>query len=122
MIQQATLYQTITHRSEDGVETIVVDQVLSGGFGNSTETRVLDWEDREVSDRVYGPLVTKTRRVKPEELDNEWLKEGWQDATKEHGLIQTVGRSDTAKSGKTWSAEVVRPPSERCISKSLSDD
>jgi ATP-dependent protease ClpP protease subunit len=115
MIQQAMLYQTITHRNEDSVETIVVDQVLSGGFGSAMEIRALDWQEREVSDRVYGPLITKTRRVKPEDLDNEWLKQGWLDAAKDHGLIQTVGRSDTAKSGKTWTAEVV------CANIKLSD-
>ena len=89
------------------MEKINVESVLSGGFGGSTEARVLDWEDREVDDKVFGPLVTKTRRIKVEELDNDWLKEGWLDTAKEHGLIQTSGRSDTSKTGRTWLAEMV---------------
>lgn len=108
IIARATLYLTITHRTEDGVETITIDQVLSGGVGSSSETRVLDWQDREVDDKVFGPVVTKTRRAKVEDLENDFLKEGWPDAVKEDGLIHTSGRSDTAKSGKTWVAEMVR--------------
>ncbi|GJE87613.1 hypothetical protein PsYK624_036960 [Phanerochaete sordida] len=106
IIRNATLYLTINHRTEDGVELITVDQVLSGGVGSSTETRTLDWSEREVDDKVYGPIVTKTRRAKLDELDRDYLKEDWPEDVKEHGVIHTSGHSDTPKSGRTWIAEM----------------
>ncbi|KIP12413.1 hypothetical protein PHLGIDRAFT_17572 [Phlebiopsis gigantea 11061_1 CR5-6] len=105
-IQMATLYVTITHATEGGVEKITVDQVLSGGVGSSSETRVLDWQERDVDDKLFGAVVTRTERSKPEGLDNDWLKADWPETVREQGVIHTSGHSDTAKSGATWSAEM----------------
>ena len=91
----------------DGVEVITVDQVLSGGVGSSSETRMLDWNEREVDDKLFGPVVTKTRRAKLEDLERDFLREGWPEDVKEHGVINTSGHSDTPKSGKHWIAEMV---------------
>ena len=107
IIRAATLYLTINHRVEDGIELITVDQVLSGGVGGSSDTRILDWEEREVDDNLYGPLVTRTKRSKPADLDNDYLKQDWPSDVQEHGLVHTMGHSDTPKSGNTWSAEMV---------------
>lgn len=106
VIQWATLYVTVTHRTEDGIEKITVEQVLSGGAGASTEERILDWEERPVDDKVFGPLITKTRRIKLEDLENEYLRNGFIDDG--NGVIETHGVSDTPKSGNTWEAETVR--------------
>lgn len=106
IIRNATLYLTINHRNEDGVEVITVDQALSGGLGSSSETRILDWTEREVDDTLYGPVVTKTRRAKLEDIDNDFLKQDWPEDVKEHGLIHTSGHSDTPKSGKSWVADM----------------
>ena len=108
IIRAATLYLTINHRVEDGVELITIDQVLSGGVGSSSDTRILDWEEREVDEKLYGPIVTRTKRSKLADLDNDFLKQGWADTVQEHGVIHTLGQSDTPKSGRTWSAEMVR--------------
>lgn len=104
----ATIYQTVNHIKEDGVEKITVDQVLSGGVGSSTEVRILDWEEREHDDKLFGPLLTRTERVKPQDLKNEHLKQGWEAAVQEAGVVHTSGQSDTSKSGRTWIAEMVR--------------
>lgn len=106
IISKATLYLTINHRTEDGVEVITVDQVLSGGVGSSSETRVLDWNEREVEDKLFGPVVTRTRRAKLEELERDFLKEGWPEDVRELGVINTSGHSDTPKSGRHWIAEM----------------
>lgn len=108
IIQTATLYLTVNHRTENGLEIITVDQVLSGGMGNSSETRPLDWGDREVDDPVFGLVVTRSRRAKLEDIEHDFLKQDWPEDVKEHGLIQTSGHSDTPKSGRTWVAEMVR--------------
>ncbi|THG98368.1 hypothetical protein EW026_g3797 [Hermanssonia centrifuga] len=106
IIKYATLYLTINHRTEEGIEKITVEQVLSGGAGSSTDDRILDWEERPVDDQLFGPMLTKTRRLNLEDIEKDWLKNGWADTTKEHGTINTYGQSDTAKSGRTWVADV----------------
>ena len=42
-IALATLYVNLDHKTEeDGVETLINHQELTGGLGSSTETRPLD--------------------------------------------------------------------------------
>ncbi|KAI0076232.1 hypothetical protein K474DRAFT_1663209 [Panus rudis PR-1116 ss-1] len=104
-IKLATLYLTVKHYKEDDVEHIDIDQVLTGGVGATTELRVLNWQERNHEDHVFGPVIGKSRRIKVDDVENEWLREGWTNDTKEHGLINSWVQSDTAKSGRTWIAE-----------------
>ncbi len=104
----ATLYVTINHLNEDGVETISMEQKLTGGLGSSNEDRVLNWEETSVENKLFGPTISKTRRAKPEDLEEIYLKEGWSEATKEHGIIHILNKSDTEKSKNTWIIEGVR--------------
>ena len=60
-----------------------------------------------MSDKLFGDIVTKTRRAKASDLEHDFLKEGWSAHSVEHGVINTIGHSDTPKSGKTWVAEQV---------------
>ncbi|KAI0094779.1 hypothetical protein BDY19DRAFT_42313 [Irpex rosettiformis] len=107
-IALATLYVTLTHTAEEGeVELLVNHQELTGGLGSSTETRPLDWREREVSDKLFGDIITKTRRAKAPDLEHDYLKEGWTEHSLEYGVINTVGHSDTPKSGMTWVAEQI---------------
>ncbi|KAI0697123.1 hypothetical protein BC835DRAFT_1339158 [Cytidiella melzeri] len=106
-ISLASLYVTLDHKTVDGVETIINSQELTGGVGSVTETRPLDWQDREVSDQLFGDVVTKSRRAKASDLEPAYLKEDWSDHSLQNGVINTVGHSDTPKSGKTWIAEQV---------------
>lgn len=57
----------------------------------------------------FADKVGKSRRVKVEEIQDSWQKEGWLQDTIDHGLIQAYVVSDTEKSGRTWTADVVRP-------------
>ena len=86
---------------ESGVESLFVKQLLANVAGNS-ETRVLTWEETKVNDPIYGHVISKARRVKPEEINIPFLKEGWTDETKEHGVVEIHVSSDTPKSGATW--------------------
>lgn len=61
---------------------------------------------RQIGSYVYS-TVGKSRRLKVEEIDNEFLKEGWLPDTVEHGAINSHVISDTAKSGREWTAEQV---------------
>ena len=105
----STLYLTYKHYKDDsGVEHLDIDQVLSGGVGASTEQRTLDWQERESTHSLFGPVLGRSRRIKLEELEDDYLKNGWLPDVTEHGAIQAIALSDTAKSGRTWYSEQVR--------------
>ncbi|KAH8998850.1 hypothetical protein EDB86DRAFT_3064020 [Lactarius hatsudake] len=101
-IALATVTLYVKHyKDESGVEHIEIDQRLTGG------NRTLDWTPREHEDHLFGAVIGKSRRVKLDELDNEFLKKGWLQDTEQHGAINAYAQSDTPKSGKTWIAEQI---------------
>jgi len=106
-ISIATITLYVKHTTEDGVERIVIDQTISGGIPASTEDRTLNWAPRENNDQTFGEIITKSRRVKADELDIPFLKEGWTADTLELGLIHSFTESNTPKSGTTWTANQV---------------
>lgn len=115
--RQAIRYATITLRikhyrdDSDGgekVEKIDIEQTLTGGIPGTTENRILDWEEREKNDDLFGYVVARSRRVKAEELSDEWLKEGWTEDTYEHGVVQAYAKSDTPRSGTSWVGDQVK--------------
>jgi len=91
------------YKDDDGVEHVDAVQTVSGATGN-TEERTLTWEEKNVEDPIFGWVNSKSRRVKPSELDEPFLKEGWTEDTLEHGVINNYVTSDTPKSGTSWIA------------------
>ncbi|EGO05177.1 hypothetical protein SERLA73DRAFT_174144 [Serpula lacrymans var. lacrymans S7.3] len=103
-----SLTLTVSHyKDDDGVEHIDIDQTLSGGIPGTREERTLNWESHPNYDDVFGAVFGKSRRVQLEDVDDEFLKNGWTADTAEHGGIQSYVESDTSKSGKTWTAEQI---------------
>lgn len=102
-----TLY-TKHYIDDDGKEHIDIQQVGTGGFKGNFEPRILDWEERERNDSVFGYVRGRTRRLKVEEIEDEWQKEGWSEDTFEHGAIESHVWSDTPKSNTSWTANQVR--------------
>ena len=96
------------YRDDEGIERIDVDQILTASIAGTREERILDWTEREREDNTFGSIVGKSRRVSVDELDIPYLKEGWTSETFKHGLIQIHGKSNTSKSGTTWTANQVR--------------
>ena len=79
--RRAIALSTITlyvrhYKDDDGVEHIDIDQTLTGIPGTS-ENRILDWTFREHDDYLFGSVLGKTRRANVDEIENEYLKEGW---------------------------------------------
>jgi hypothetical protein len=104
----ATLTLYIEHYKDDGgVEHIDIDQRLTGGIPGTTENRTLDWTFREHEDGIFGAVLGKSRRVKLDQINNDFLRNGWLPDTEEHGAINSYVKSDTPKSGTTWIAEQV---------------
>ena len=94
-------------KDDDAVEHIDIDQRLSGGIPGTREDYTLDGTPRDHADDVFGYVISKTRRVRLDDVEDEFLKSGWTEDTTEHGAIHSYVESDTAKSGKTWTAEQV---------------
>ncbi|TDL28594.1 LCCL domain-containing protein [Rickenella mellea] len=103
VIKLATITLYVKHyKDAEGIEHIDVQSVGTGGFKGNKEERTFDWQPREVSDPLFGPVVGKSRRTKIEAVDKEWLKEGWTQDTIEHDAVESYVESDTPKSGTSW--------------------
>jgi hypothetical protein len=108
-ISMFTLTLGVKHYTDEaGNEHIDVEQTLSGGIKGTNEDRTLDWEERGEIDDVFGAVIGKSKKVKAEEVEDEFLKSGWTEDTFQDGLVLAVDWSDTAKSGMEWRAEMVR--------------
>jgi hypothetical protein len=108
-ISMFTLTLGVKHYTDEaGNEHIDVEQTLSGGIKGSNEDRILDWEARGEVDDIFGAVIGKSKKVKAEEVEDEFLKSGWTEDTFEDGLVLAIDWSDTAKSGMDWRAEMVR--------------
>jgi len=104
----ATLTLYIKHYKDDqGVEHIDIDQRLTGGIAGTIENRTLDWTFRVHSDYLFGPCLGRSRRVKLDEIEHDYLRKGWLPDIEEHGAINAYVESDTSKSGRTWNIEQV---------------
>ncbi|TFY71494.1 hypothetical protein EVG20_g1521 [Dentipellis fragilis] len=101
----ATITLSVKHyKDDDGKEHIDIGTTLTGGIKGTTENRTLDWDRRTHEDHVFGSVIGQSRRVKAEDVESEFLKNGWSQDTVEHGLINAYGESDTPKSGLSWVA------------------
>ncbi|KAJ3750585.1 hypothetical protein DFH05DRAFT_1467834 [Lentinula detonsa] len=106
IIANGTLYLSIKHYKDDnGIERIDIDQTLSPGGMGSREERILDWSERSKDDSLFGAVIGRSRRLRVEDIDDDYLKTGW-DST-EHGFIQSYVSSDTPKSGTSWIANQI---------------
>lgn len=101
-----TLY-TKHYIPEDGIERIDIQQVGTGGFKGNFEERILNWEEHDKNDSLFGYVVGKSKRLKVEEIEDEWQREGWSEDTFEHGAIRSLVWSDTPKSKTTWTGDQV---------------
>ena len=80
---------------------------LSAARWQDLPARPLDWQEREVEDKLFGSVVTKTKRAKADELEHDFLRQGWSQDSLDNGVIYSSGHSNTPKSGKTWVADIV---------------
>ena len=93
-ISTITLY--IKHYKDDkGVERIDVDQKLTGGISGTSEQRILDWSWRGNKDHIFGAVQSRSKRVNVDEIEEDFLKKNWIEATIERGLIYTEAKNDT---------------------------
>ncbi|KIJ46982.1 hypothetical protein M422DRAFT_28986 [Sphaerobolus stellatus SS14] len=105
-ISIVTITLHVNHYKDDaGVEHIDTKQTLTGSIEGNVENRTIDGVQCEYKDGLFGDVISKTRRVKVDELEYELLKTGWISETIEPGVIHSYVVSDEAKSGRQWTAE-----------------
>lgn len=98
----ASVSLTLKHaENSDGVEQIDVKQVATGGIENS-EQHILDWTVRPHVDKVFGAMQVKGRRIKIEDLEQDYLKADWLTDVQKHGIINMQAENDKSKSGRVW--------------------
>ena len=67
----------------------------------------MDGVEREHQDDIFGSVIGSSGRVSVEELEEKWLTTGWSEDTLAHPLVYALGKSNTEKSGLTWTAHQV---------------
>jgi len=68
------------------VTHIDIQQIVTGGLKGTREQRCLDSQFREHSDWLFGHVQGKSKFINLDEVDDEFLKSGWDaDATEEGG-------------------------------------
>ncbi|GAB1740932.1 hypothetical protein NU219Hw_g6002t1 [Hortaea werneckii] len=104
LVRQAVQYSTITlHMKQytDDKGTVHLDQEsISTGNVSSVENRELNGEWGERENKIWGKVKGTTRFRKVSELDDDYLKEGWNQETLDGEVIEAVNESCT----DTWTA------------------
>lgn len=72
-----TLTLNVTHTKPDGVDTLSTTAVPTGGFKGTTSERKLNGEAVPQKDFLFGECEILPSVKKVDELEDEWLKEGW---------------------------------------------
>ncbi|KAJ3478559.1 hypothetical protein NLI96_g9664 [Meripilus lineatus] len=99
---------TIRHVTDtNGAEQLFVESSVGGGVVGSTEAHLLDWQERMKADGPMGPTIGKGGKVAIANITEEYLKEGWAADANQGGLFNIFMRSDTVKTGKSWTKEEI---------------
>lgn len=97
------------YKDANNLESVEIER---GPPGNTKiDKHALNWTEAEFSSPLMGESLSKSRRIKVDDLSLSQMKEGWSIDTVEHGLIQAVARSKEDK----WVVEHVSTrPSDFC--------
>lgn len=83
-------------------------------MATTNEARAIDWVIREHEDRVFGKVSGRTRFVHVKELDDAFLRDGWDEKWLEgakgeviEAYAESVGKSPNWTADQTWGFEIV---------------
>jgi len=81
---------------EQKVYHIDIDQTGIAGLKGTTELRILDWQEHEHTDYIFGTVRGKCRWIRAADVDDEFLKKGWgkemDDNDAMHNHIESVDK------------------------------
>ncbi|KAM3445572.1 hypothetical protein NHJ13734_000273 [Beauveria thailandica] len=84
VITMATVTLIVTQtRDASGNVLLDIENKPSGGMPGAVEKRVLNWEPVELNHTLFGNIRGRSRVVRVGELDDEWLRGGWEEGTDE---------------------------------------
>ncbi|KEQ99054.1 hypothetical protein AUEXF2481DRAFT_1872 [Aureobasidium subglaciale EXF-2481] len=118
VVRQAVKYSNITLHvkqfvDENGLEHIDNEQVTTGNIRN-TEERVVDYAWHEKDDKVFGMVTGRSRFVKLDEIEHDYLKQGWDEKFLAEGdrevfqsIVNSVGKKPNWTADQVWGFEVV---------------
>ena len=97
LVRQAVAYSNITitlHQYKHaitGLSHLDQYQTSTGGIKNF-EDRIMDWEWTVKENWIWGKVKGRSRYVKLAEIEDAWLREGWEDAKGEvvEGWVEGV--------------------------------
>jgi hypothetical protein len=84
---------------EKGIDHIDIEQTGTAGIKGTTEKRILDSEEREHEDYIFGHVKGRSRWVKLDDLKEEYLKKGWLPFPEKGAIESYVERMD-----ESWTA------------------
>ncbi|KAK6430028.1 hypothetical protein LTR95_013824 [Oleoguttula sp. CCFEE 5521] len=77
VIANSAVTTTLKQYTDDkGLQKLDLEQLSTGGM-KTDEERVLDWEWRDTTDKVWGKVKGRARLIKVDTITDPYLKEGW---------------------------------------------
>ncbi|GKZ66661.1 hypothetical protein AnigIFM50267_000529 [Aspergillus niger] len=84
VIAMANVTLNISQRTdENGNILLDIENKPSGGLPATQEKRVLNWEPVELHHGLFGNIRGRSRLCKLADLDDDYLRQGWEDGTEE---------------------------------------
>ncbi|KAI4730899.1 hypothetical protein E4T49_01266 [Aureobasidium sp. EXF-10728] len=118
LVRQAVKFSNVTLHvkqfvDENGLMHIDNEQITTGNIRN-LEERIVDYQWREKDDRIFGKVNGRSRYVKLDEVETEYLKQGWDEQFLAQGdrevvqvFVDSVGKKPNWAAEQVWGFEVV---------------
>jgi hypothetical protein len=98
---------------EDNLMHIDSEQITTGNIRN-LEDRIIDFQWREKDDRIFGKVNGRSRYVQLDEVEDEYLRQGWDEqflVQEGHQVLQifveSLGKKPNWTAEQVWGFEVV---------------
>lgn len=70
----------------------------------STERQIVDGQSRAIHDDIFGDLEANIKWTKPELLQDEFLTTGWDQTTRDEGVIEELSKG---VNGAAWTSQTI---------------
>ncbi|KAI4792670.1 hypothetical protein E4T44_04439 [Aureobasidium sp. EXF-8845] len=118
LVRQAVKFSNVTlivkqFVDENGLTHVDNEQITTGNVRN-LEERIVDYQWREKNDRIFGKVNGRSRYVKLEEVETEYLRQGWDEQFLTQGdneviqvFVDSLGKKPNWSAEQVWGFEIV---------------
>ncbi|KAI4747205.1 hypothetical protein E4T44_15071, partial [Aureobasidium sp. EXF-8845] len=118
LVRQAVKFSNVTlivkqFVDENGLTHVDNEQITTGNVRN-LEERIVDYQWREKNDRIFGKVNGRSRYVKLDEVETEYLKQGWDEQFLTQGdneviqvFVNSLGKKPNWSAEQVWGFEIV---------------